>query len=105
MNTLKDILEVIKKTNEVLVLRVKDIPESQLILIENGFRGDESLFRLRYESLGCYAEKSYTPFFGKSLNPGATFNWGGLTTTCASGDFIYQRNVIVKIARELGFKI
>lgn len=105
MNTLKDILEVTKKTNEVLILRVKDVPESQLILIENGFRGDESLFRLRYESLGCYAEKSYTPFFGRSLKPGATFNWGGLTTTWASEDFVSQRNTIVKIARDLGFKI
>lgn len=105
MNTLKDILEVTKKTNEVLLLKVKDVPESQLILIENGFRGDESLFRLRYESLGCYSEKSYTPFFGKSLKPGATFNWGGLTTTWASEDFVSQRNKIVKIARDLGFKI
>lgn len=105
MNTLKDILEVIKKTNEVLLLRVKDAPESQLILIENGFRGDESLFRLRCDTSSYYGEKSYTPFFGKSLNPGATFNWGGLTQRWHSEDFINQRNVIVKIARELGFKI
>lgn len=105
MNTLKDILEVTKKTNEVLILRVKDVPESQLILIENGFRGDETLFRLRCERLGYYVERFYTPFFGKSLNPGATFNWGGLTTTWASEEFVSQRNRIVKIANELGFKI
>ena len=105
MSTLKDILEVIKKTGDTLLLRVKEDPESQLILIENGFRGDETLFRLRREDSGCYVEKSYTPFFGKSLNPGATFNWGGLTTTCASEDFVSQRNRIVKIANEIGFKI
>ena len=105
MNTLKDVLEVIKKTDEVLLLRVKDEPESQLILIENGFRGDETLFRLRCDNSSFYSEKSYTPFFGKSLNPGATFNWGGLRVTWASEDFIYQRNMILKIARDLGFKI
>ena len=105
MNTLKDILEVTKKTNEVLLLKVKESPESQLILIENGFRGDESLFRLRCDNSSYYGEKSYTPFFGRSLKPGATFNWGGLTTTWASEDFVSQRNTIVKIARDLGFKI
>ena len=105
MNTLEDILEIAKKTNKVLLFRVKETPESKLILIENGFRGDETLFRLSCEDSGCYVEKSYTPFFGKSLNPGATFNWGGLTTTWASEDFVSQRNRIVKIANEIGFKI
>ena len=105
MKTLKDILEVTKKTDEILVLRVKDIPESKLILIENGFRGDETLFRLKCDHSSYYGKKSYTPFFGKSLNPRETFNWGGLSVTWASEDFIYQRNVIVKIAREIGFKI
>ena len=105
MKTLEDILLIVKKTNDVLLLKVKESPESQLILIENGFRGDETLFRLRCDNSSYYAEKSYTPFFGKSLNPGATFNWGGLRVTWASEEFVNQRNRIVKIAREIGFKI
>ena len=105
MNTLEYILEIVKKTNKVLLLKVKESSESKLILIENGFRGDETLFRLMRDDSSYYAKKSYTPFFGKSLNPGATFHWGGLTTTWASEDFIHQRNTIVKIAREIGFKI
>lgn len=107
MKKLKDILTVRTKTNDLLILEVK--PDSQMDLIENGFDGNERMFRLQVERTGSSFgdNKYYTPFFGSGniIDKGATFKWGGGSTTCVSDEFRRQRDMIVAVAHELGFKI
>jgi hypothetical protein len=107
MKKLKDILTVRTRTSDLLILEV--IPNSQIDLIENGFDGNERMFRLQVERTrsGYGENKYYTPFFGNGniIDKGYTFEWGGITTTCVSDEFRRQRDMIVAVAHELGFKI
>ena len=109
MKELKEILTVRTRTRDLLILEVK--PNSVMDLIENGFNGNERLFRLQVERRGGFYgdEKYYTPFFGKEtetvLDKGGTYHWGGASSTVASDEFRMQRDRIVAVARNLGFNI
>ena len=105
MKPLKEILTVKIKTATTLLLEVK--PNSQIDLIEHGFNGNEKMFRLQIDNPNSWSpSKSYTPFFEDELRPGHTYEWGGLGgTTLASEKFTTQRNKIIQVAHELGFKI
>ena len=102
MKQLKSILKVKTKTPNLLLLEVK--PNSQIDLIEHGFDGDEKLFRLQITNLNSWnPEKFFTTFHGENLKAGGTFHWGGSGCTCASDEWIMQRNKIVDVAKEFGF--
>lgn len=107
MKKLKDILTVRTKTSDLLILEVK--PNSQIDLIENGFDGNERMFRLQVERTGSSFgdNKYYTPFYGTGniIDKGSTYEWGGRSSTFASDEFTRQRNKIVAVAHELGFRI
>jgi len=107
MKNLKDILTVRTKTSDLLILEVK--PNSQIDLIENGFDGNERMFRLQVEHTGSnYGDnKYYTPFYGTGniIDKGSTYEWGGRSSTFASDEFTRQRNKIVAVAHEFNFNI
>ena len=105
MKSLMDILTIRTQTNNMLLLEVR--PNSQIDLIENGFDGDEKLFRLQKENEGgmFQPDKYYTAFKGEELKACGTYHWGGTSTTCASQEWTSQRNKIVAVANKLGFKI
>ena len=109
MKGLEEILTVRTRTRDLLILEVK--PNSVIDLIENGFNGNERLFKLQVErNSGFYGDdKYYTPFFEKDnetvLDKGGTFHWGGIRSTVASDEFREQRDKIVVVARKLGFSI
>ena len=98
MNTLMSILKVKSQTPTMILLEVK--PGSQITLIENGFEGNEKLFRLQSQN----RENFYTTFYGEELKAGGTYHWGYSSCTCASEDWTMQRNKILEVARQFGFQ-
>jgi hypothetical protein len=104
MKSLKSILKVKTRTPNLLLLEVK--PDSQITLIENGFDGNERLFRLQKNevSKNCF-EKFYTAFFGDDLEAGETYHWGYSSCTCASEEWTMQRNKILDVAKQFNFNI
>lgn len=104
MKDLKSILKVKTQTPTLLLLEVK--PDSQIDLIEHGFDGNEKLFRLQKNEVykNCF-DNYYTTFYGEELKAGGTFHWGHNGCTCASEQWIMQRNKIANVAKEFGFKI
>lgn len=101
MKDLKNILKVRTQTNEIILLEVK--PGSQMDLIENGFSGNERLFRIIKTDHGRVFSYAYSTFFGEELKKGGTYEWGYGGTTSATREWTNQRDKIVDIAKLYGF--
>lgn len=98
MKQLKELLEVVEKTDTMLLLKVK--PNSQLDLIKNEFDGNETLFRLSFDKINNYVSQCYfKTFYGPEYKPGSTYTWGK-SMTCASDEWTKQKNKIVTIAEK-----
>lgn len=97
MKPLNEILEVQEKTEKVLLLKVKE--GAQLDLIANGFHGDEKLFRLMTSREGYRSKKSYTAFHGENLEPGLVFSWSVNCALLVGEELTTQRDLIVDVAK------
>ena len=102
MKALKDILKVKLQTPEIILFEVK--PGSQMDLIENGFAGNERLFRIT-KSPRPFNNFSYTysAFAGDELKQMGTYEWGYDGTTCATQSWTDERNKIIAVAKLYGF--
>lgn len=101
MKALKDILKVKLQTNEIILFEVK--PGSQMDLIENGFAGDERLFRIiKTDHRGCLSY-AYSAFAGEELKQKGTYEWGYGGTTSATQSWTNQRDKIIAVAKLYGF--
>ena len=103
MKDLKNILKVKTQTPNLILLEVID--GSQIDLIEHGFDGNEKLFRLQKSGSNGCIEKYYTAFYDDELKAGGTYHWGYSSCTCASSEWTMQRNQIIDVANQFGFKI
>lgn len=101
MKALKDILKVKLQTPEIILLEVK--PGSQMDLIENGFNGNERLFRIIKTDRGRVFSYAYSTFFGEELKKGGTYEWGYGGTTSATREWTNQRDKIIAVAKLYGF--
>jgi len=99
MKELNEILKVQEKTENVLLLKVKE--GAQLDLIAHGFEGNESLFRLmKWKRNSSETQKSYTTFYGDDFKSGSTFCFGDGSITLGTDDWVMQRDKIREVAKK-----